>query len=161
MSREWGWLLILAGFALAAAIMQSAMQGSSETGLQDRGGFGGVLLIGPIPIVFGSSPEMAAASMLLALILLGMLLLLRPREREKGDHLDPANRMKGERGAKEGKEGKAEGSDEEKTVKVKGGAVVMIGPLPIVVGSDPRTALVMMILALLMMVLWALAAKGS
>jgi len=42
-------------------------------------GFGGVILIGPIPIVFGSSPEMALASMLLALLILSFSYLLMRR----------------------------------------------------------------------------------
>jgi uncharacterized protein (TIGR00304 family) len=44
---------------------------------------------------------------------------------------------------------------------MRGGGVVMLGPLPIVVGSDPKTALLMMVMALTMMILWALTAKGA
>lgn len=38
--------------------------------------YGGVLLIGPIPIVFGSSPQMAVASMLLSMGLMVLSFLL-------------------------------------------------------------------------------------
>lgn len=55
----------------------------------------------------------------------------------------------------------SEKSDVTEKTSVKGGAVVMIGPIPIVMGSDPRIALVMMIIALTIMILWALAVKGS
>jgi uncharacterized protein (TIGR00304 family) len=39
--------------------------------------------------------------------------------------------------------------------------VVMIGPIPLVVGSDFRTALLMMLVALAIMILWTLAIKGG
>ncbi len=38
--------------------------------------YGGVLFIGPIPIVFGSSPQMAVASMLLSMGLMVLSFLL-------------------------------------------------------------------------------------
>jgi len=63
MEREWGWLLIAAGILLiGASFFQAPGQVSSS--------YGGVLLIGPIPIVFGSSPEMAVAAMILAIALM-------------------------------------------------------------------------------------------
>lgn len=37
----------------------------------------------------------------------------------------------------------------------------MIGPIPIVIGSDPKIALFMMIIALTIMILWALAVKSN
>lgn len=36
----------------------------------------------------------------------------------------------------------------------------MLGPFPIIIGSDPKIALVMMVMALATMILWALTAKG-
>ncbi|MDG6929607.1 MAG: DUF131 domain-containing protein, partial [Nitrososphaerota archaeon] len=39
-----------------------------------------------------------------------------------------------------------------------GGAVVMIGPLPIVFGSDRRWALAMMLIALLIVLVWMITA---
>ncbi len=77
----------------------------------------------------------------LALILLGTMLLILPekRTREEGDS---------SRG-------------DEKASMIKGGAVVMIGPIPLVVGSDSRTALLMMLVALAIMILWILTIKGG
>jgi len=37
--------------------------------------------------------------------------------------------------------------------------VIMIGPIPIIWGSDPKTALFLMIIALAIMVTWILATK--
>jgi len=39
--------------------------------------YGGVVIIGPIPIVFGNSPEIMILGIALALILLVMVLLMR------------------------------------------------------------------------------------
>ncbi|MFZ3058758.1 MAG: TIGR00304 family protein [Candidatus Methanoperedens sp.] len=52
-----------------------------------------------------------------------------------------------------------EGSDEErpagtgKETRVKGGGVILIGPVPLVFGTDKRYALLMMILAIVLMLL--------
>jgi uncharacterized membrane protein len=68
MGREWGWLLIAAGiFLIAASFFQEPGQVST--------GFGGVLMIGPIPIVFGSSSEMAILAMLLSVVLMILSIL--------------------------------------------------------------------------------------
>jgi len=77
----------------------------------------------------------------LMLIILGILALLWPQRKEKDHHFVNSDK------------------DEEHT-KIRGGSVVMLGPLPIVVGSDPKIALLMMVIALAMMILWALTAKG-
>jgi len=76
----------------------------------------------------------------LALILLGTMLLILPEERTR-------------------EEGDSRG--DEKASMIKGGAVVMIGPIPLVVGSDSRIALLMMLVALAIMILWTLAIKGG
>jgi uncharacterized membrane protein len=69
MGHEWGWLLIAAGILLiGASFFQAPGQVSSS--------YGGVLLIGPVPIVFGSSPEMAVAAMILAIALMVLSFLL-------------------------------------------------------------------------------------
>jgi len=44
---------------------------------------------------------------------------------------------------------------------VKGGAVVMIGPIPIVVGSDGRTALLLMLMAIGVMLFWFIMVGSS
>jgi uncharacterized protein (TIGR00304 family) len=48
----------------------------------------------------------------------------------------------------------------EKDVQIKGGAIIMIGPIPIVMGSDSKTALIMMLMALAIIVIWAIGVKG-
>jgi uncharacterized protein (TIGR00304 family) len=72
MSREWGWLLVGAGFLVVMASIVSKMTQSGAS-------YGGVILIGPIPIVLGSSPEMAATSMILAILLMLLSFLLLQR----------------------------------------------------------------------------------
>lgn len=42
--------------------------------------------------------------------------------------------------------------------EIRGGAVVMIGPLPVVIGSDQRMAAVLMALAIALMALWLISA---
>jgi uncharacterized protein (TIGR00304 family) len=72
MKQEIGLLLIAVGFLLVlASQLQRFGQGSTN--------YCGVILIGPIPIVFGSSPQMAALSMLMAvgLIMLSYFLFRR------------------------------------------------------------------------------------
>jgi uncharacterized protein (TIGR00304 family) len=78
----------------------------------------------------------------LALIALGLLMMLWP------DKLASA------------KCPTSEGRKDEENLKVKGGAVIMIGPVPIVMSSDSRTALILMTLALILSVLWILAMRG-
>jgi uncharacterized protein (TIGR00304 family) len=48
--------------------------------------------------------------------------------------------------------------EREKAV-VRGGAVVMIGPIPIAVGADSRTALLLMLMAIVVMLFWAVMMK--
>ncbi len=75
----------------------------------------------------------------LALILIGAALLILPEKRTKGE---------------------VDSRGDETSSRIKGGAVVMIGPIPLVVGSDSRTALLMMLIALAIMILWTLSLKG-
>jgi uncharacterized protein (TIGR00304 family) len=42
---------------------------------------------------------------------------------------------------------------------VRGGAIIMVGPIPIVMGSDSKTVLLLMLLALTIMVFWFLMMK--
>lgn len=42
----------------------------------------------------------------------------------------------------------------ERRADIKGGAVVMIGPVPLIIGSDQRTAAILMLLAIALMALW-------
>lgn len=151
MRRQLGAVLIAMGLVLIFLLfVQAAMQGNAS--------YGGVLLIGPIPIIFGSSPQMALVSVLMAIVLMAIsFLLILPAKKHNYDDSEgddgPNRPEKGEKGEK------AERS--ESPTKIKGGAVIMIGPIPLVVGSDPRTALLLMLLALAMMILWALVTKGG
>ncbi|MCQ8902807.1 MAG: DUF131 domain-containing protein [Methanothrix sp.] len=42
--------------------------------------------------------------------------------------------------------------------EIRGGAVVMIGPIPVVIGSDQRTAAILMALAIALMAIWLVSA---
>jgi len=69
MRRAIGWALVAAGLILVAiSTYQAALAGNA--------GYGRVLLIGTIPFVFGSSPEMAMLSMLLSFGLMAFSFLL-------------------------------------------------------------------------------------
>lgn len=141
MRRQLGAVLIALGLMLVFLFfIQAAMQGNAS--------YGGVVLIGPIPIIFGSSPRMALISMLLAIILMTFSFLLLiwsgKRTEEEGD-------------MHEKKRPEEEWREEERPAQIKGSAVVMIGPIPLVVGSDSRTTLLMMLIALAIIGIWTLA----
>jgi len=63
-----GMLLILVGFLVIA--FSGLRRGSGEAEA------GGVLMIGPLPIIFGSSPEAAKKASLLALLLMLLFFFL-------------------------------------------------------------------------------------
>ncbi len=65
-----GILLILTGFALA---LVGAVLSASNTN------FGGLIMIGPIPIAFGSSPEITVIGMVIGLLLMLMFFILGRR----------------------------------------------------------------------------------
>jgi uncharacterized protein (TIGR00304 family) len=68
-----GLLLALAGFAVAiVAIFVAILRSARGTG-KVRGG--GVVMIGPVPIVFGTDKESARILMLLGIVLMIVLLL--------------------------------------------------------------------------------------
>jgi uncharacterized protein (TIGR00304 family) len=48
---------------------------------------------------------------------------------------------------------RSRGDDEEKGIEVKGGGVIMIGPIPIIFGTDPKWAVVAIVLAIVLIVL--------
>ncbi len=77
----------------------------------------------------------------LIMIGIGLIILLWPEEKKDGqqkeDHLK---------------------ENEERTA-VKGGAIIMIGPIPIVIGSDHRITILLMLIALAIMIIWAFASK--
>ena len=65
-----GILLILTGFvlALAGAVLSA-----------NNANFGGLIMIGPIPIAFGSSPEITVGAMVIGLLLMLMFFILGRR----------------------------------------------------------------------------------
>lgn len=50
--------------------------------------------------------------------------------------------------------------EEESSAERRCGAVIMIGPIPIVMGSDPKMAALMMALLLAIMILWIILING-
>ncbi|ADI73325.1 Protein of unknown function DUF131 [Methanohalobium evestigatum Z-7303] len=67
-----GSLLIFIGFAMVFL----GMIFTAGTGQND---FGGLIMIGPIPIVFGTSPEITSSMLLLGLLILIVYLLIIKR----------------------------------------------------------------------------------
>jgi len=66
-----GFVLIFLGFGIvAAALLMSAKSGGSDA----RGA--GVIMIGPIPLVFGSDSKWASLAIALAIVLVILTLLL-------------------------------------------------------------------------------------
>ena len=67
-----GAALIILGFILVSVSLL-------QTGLPNNANFGGVIFIGPLPIVFGSSPQMAIAAMILvsAFMVISILIFRR------------------------------------------------------------------------------------
>ena len=68
-----GLLLALAGFAVAVLAFIFAILRSARGAGQVRGG--GVVMIGPVPIVFGTDKQSARMLVLLGIILMTVLLL--------------------------------------------------------------------------------------
>ena len=85
-------------------------------------------------VVFGALVAVAG----IALILLATVLARRDEEGARG----------GEEGGKE-------------RARVRGGGVIMIGPIPIIVGSDAKWTVVAMVLAILLIVLSFLLGRAA
>ena len=77
-------------------------------------------------------------------ILLGTLVLLWPKNWGNGRPCQPEDR-----------------AGEDPSADLKGGAVIMIGPIPIVMGSDPKMAVLMMALSLAITILLIVSMKLS
>ena len=75
------------------------------------------------------------------LISAGLLILFLPQKKPEGVDLAAQREL-------------------EKDAQIKRGAVIMIGPIPLVMGSDSKTALIMMLIALAMMIIWIIWAMG-
>lgn len=111
--------------------------------------FGGLVMIGPIPIAFGSSPSMTALSMVVGIVLLILYLIMWGKHTQpKGDNYtendDGGDKDRGnhESNDKDNGEGRIVKRD------VKGGGVVMIGPIPIIIGTDSRSVIIVLAIAL-------------
>jgi uncharacterized protein (TIGR00304 family) len=84
----------------------------------------------------------------IALIIMGLFLLFLPSTKKT---CYPA--------AGPGRQEQEEERLPQPSAKTRGGGVIMIGPIPIIWGSDPKTALFLMIIALAIMVTWILSTK--
>ncbi len=110
--------------------------------LSSAANFGGLIMIGPIPIAFGSTTELTTVAMVIGLLLIIAYFLFffwfqrGMRESEVQMKIEPERVMEPERGT-----------------KVKGGGVVMIGPIPIIFGSDVKYASLAIVLAIILMLL--------
>lgn len=71
---EIGFALVILGFALAIAAVILLMVGSRNGGTRARGA--GILLIGPIPIIFGTDRDSVKAVVVLAIILIAVVFVL-------------------------------------------------------------------------------------
>lgn len=119
-----GIFLILIGFALVFVGTLLSARNS---------GFGGLIMIGPIPIAFGSSPGITVIAIILGFLLVAFGMMRSAEESALVDKSIPHNEIK-------------EG-------KVKGGGVILIGPVPIVFGTDKRYALLLMLLTIVLMLI--------
>lgn len=97
---------------------------------------GGIVMIGPVPILIGTSKHLiiAATVMLLVLTLILIPILIQIPRRDIGEVQIPR-----------------EGLTTEK--HVGGGGVIMIGPIPITFGTNIRYAILAMILAIILTLL--------
>jgi uncharacterized protein (TIGR00304 family) len=66
-----GLVLVLAGFGI---IVVSVLSGARKSGAEVRGG--GVVMVGPIPIIFGTDAKWASIAMILAIVLVVLSILL-------------------------------------------------------------------------------------
>ena len=72
----------------------------------------------------------------LIMIAIGLIMLLWPEDKKDEQYKEDQQKENTER------------------TQVKGGAIIMIGPVPIVIGSDRRTTVLLMLIALAIMILW-------
>ncbi len=91
-------------------------------------------MIGPIPIAFGTSPEITIIAMVIGLILM-LLMFFLGRKNNKEQNIP------------------AKDTDEGLEGKIKGGGVILVGPIPVVFGTDKRYAIIAIVLAILLLLL--------
>lgn len=126
-----GIILILIGFAM---FFIGTIVSSQKTNI------GGLIMIGPIPIAFGTSPEITVIAMLIGVVLMILMFFI-------GSMMSSA--MRNETPGKKS----IQVLDTEPETKVKGGGVILIGPIPIVFGSDKRYAIIAILLTIALMLL--------
>lgn len=125
-----GIILILIGFAL---VFIGTIVSSQKTNI------GGLIMIGPIPIAFGTSPEITIIAMLIGVILMLVMFAIGMM----------SSMIRNETPERKS----SQVSDTEPETKVKGGGVILIGPIPIVFGSDKRYAIIAILLTIALMIL--------
>ncbi|VVB51421.1 Uncharacterised protein [uncultured archaeon] len=118
-------ILILIGFAM---VFIGTIVSSQKTNI------GGLIMIGPIPIAFGTSPEITVIAMLIGVVLMLLMFFIGRRNETPGKK-------------------SIQVLDTEPETKVKGGGVILIGPIPIVFGSDKRYAIIAILLTIALMIL--------
>lgn len=121
--------IIAAIFISAAAVILLSGSGAE---------YGGVVVVGPIPLAFGSSAAMAVAAMLFGLALMVVFSLVSYRML-KSVRAEDAE------------------VERESDKKVRGGGVVVIGPVPVAFGTDAKYVVYMMALAAILMALGIIA----
>jgi len=88
------------------------------------------------------------------LIVLGFMLAILPKQTkvpQENKALEPKQ---------EQKERNQDREEADSQSQIRGGGVIMIGPIPIAFGSDSRTAILMMLIALTIILVWAVSNKG-
>jgi len=122
-----GAVLIIIGFAVVFIGTLFSAQ---------KANIGGLIMIGPIPIAFGTSPELTIIAMILGILLMLLFFVIGRRNEKMEEKGIPAQDI-------------MEGSK----TKVNGGGVIFIGPIPIIFGSDKRFAIIAILLAIVLMLL--------
>lgn len=135
--RKTGAILIIIGFA---AILIGTVFFAQKANI------GGLIMIGPIPIAFGTSPELTIIAMILGILLMILFFVIGRRNETTEDTGVSAHDLTNGQGT--------EGHGTEKLgKKVNGGGVIFIGPIPIIFGSDKRFAIIAILLAIVLMLL--------
>jgi len=125
-----GIILILIGFAM---VFIGVIVSSQKTNI------GGLIMIGPIPIAFGTSPEITVIAMLIGVVLMLLMFAIGMMSSAIRNETPGKKRI--------------QVLDTEPETKVKGGGVILIGPIPIVFGSDKRYAIIAILLTIALMML--------
>ncbi len=110
---------------------------------------GGAVLIGPVPVAVGTSPAAAALALLL---LLGLFALTTARLLRSAADAERERRLREPPPPAPGEPGDPERAG------LRGAGVVMIGPVPIALGNDPRLLRFTLLLALALTALGVAAA---